>query len=274
MRTPTTTHTRIHYEQYTYLRTHAHAHTHTHTHNSAEYLEKNPDMLKYVCIEKLELILAHPAYKAMEEFHWEEAKDPETQCGKVCGDPHEYPKTFKEYLEMNGNDEHKAHEAFSASLEEEMKAHFDALVTHDDNIVGLYYSYEEAGCIDCIEKSIRRARTVAFISLVWAEGFRAYCSRSFENPVWMNTFSNPSMNYAIGLAQFTLIIALFIPGLNTEVLGLYVFEIEGMGWFMAIIGALSCLTLCEAYKIIGSRFFEKGELAGYEEDDSGIVKKA
>jgi len=243
------------------------------TPTKAEYLETNPDMLKYACIEKWELILAHPAYKAMEEFHWEEAKDPETPCGKVCGDPDVYPKTFKDVLEVNGRDEHKAHEAFKASLEEEMKAHFNASVTQDDNIVGLYYSYEDAGCIDCIEKSIRRARTVAFISLVWAEGFRGFCSRSFENPVWVKTFANPWMNYAMGLGQFTLIIALFIPGLNTEVLGLYVFEIQGMGWFMAVFGAVSCLFLCEVYKIIGARFFEKGELANYEEDESGIAKK-
>jgi len=243
------------------------------TPNKAEYLEKNPDMLKYECIEKLESILAHPAYKAMEEFHWKEAQDPETPCGKVCGDPDTYPKTYKDVLEVNGEDEDKAHEAFKTSLEEEMKAHFDALVTKDDNMVGLYYSYTDAGCVDCIEKSIRRARTVAFISLVWAEGFRAYCSRSFESPVWVNAFTNVHMNYAVSLAQVTLIAALVTPGLNTEVLGLYVHEIQGMGWFIAIIGAASCLIFCELYKVIGARFFEKGELANYEEDESGIAKK-
>jgi len=250
-----------------------HTLTHAHTHNSAEYLKNNPDMLKYECIEKLESILAHPAYKAMEEFHWQEAQDPKTPCGKVCGDLNTYPKTYKDVLEVNGEDEDKAHEAFKTSLEEEMKAHFDALVTKDDNMVGLYYSYTDAGCVDCIEKSIRCARTVAFISLVWAEGFRAYCSRSFESPVWVNAFKNVHMNYAVSLAQVTLIIALVTPGLNTEVLGLYVHEIQGMGWFIAIIGAASCLIFCELYKVIGARFFEKGELANYEEDESGIAKK-
>ncbi len=104
---------------------------------SLSHLEKNPDMLKYECIEKLESILAHPAYKALEEFHWQEAQDPETPCGKVCGDPDTYPKTYKDVLEVNGGDEDKAYEAFKTSLEEEMKAHFDALVTKDDNMVGL-----------------------------------------------------------------------------------------------------------------------------------------
>ena len=59
----------------------------------------------------------------------------------------------------------------------------------------------------CIETSIRRARTAAFISLVWAENFRAYCSRSFDNPVWVNTFANPTMNKAILFAQVALYVA-------------------------------------------------------------------
>jgi hypothetical protein len=51
-----------------------------------------------------------------------------------------------------------------------------------------------------VQESIRRARTVAFISLVWAENLRAYTSRSFENGVWVDTFANPSMNKAILMA--------------------------------------------------------------------------
>ncbi len=43
------------------------------------------------------------------------------------------------------------------------------------------------------------------------------CSRSFESPVWVNAFKNVHMNYAIAMAQLTLVIALVIPGLNTEV---------------------------------------------------------
>lgn len=230
-------------------------------------------MLKYDCIENLDLIFATPAFQAMAKYHWDEANDPETPCGKVCGDANAYPFKLDDFIKVNGGDEKKAKAAFQDTMKEEMKIHFDALVTNDDNIVGLYYSYENSGCINCIQKSIRRARTVAFISLVWAEGFRAYCSRSFDNPVWVNVFGNPSMNYAVGLAQFTLVLALFIPGLNTEVLGLYVYEIQGFGWFIASIGSVSCLFFCEVYKFFASRCVERAEFAGYEEDESGIVKK-
>ena len=47
-------------------------------------------------------------------------------------------------------------------------------------------------------------------------GCPRHCSRSFENPIWVNMFSNMSMNKAVLLAQVTLIIALYLPGLNTS----------------------------------------------------------
>ena len=50
---------------------------------------------------------------------------------------------------------------------------------------------------ECAKYSIRKARTVAFIALVWAENLRAYTARSFTRPIWVGTFSNPTMNKAI-----------------------------------------------------------------------------
>ena len=135
----------------------------------------------------------------------------------------------------------------------------------------VYTAHGNPDCEICIETSIRRARTSAFISLVWAENFRAYCSRSFERPVWEGTFSNPSMNKAILMAQISLYVALFLPGLNEDVLGLYVYEIHGFGWGIAFIGAISCLVGCELYKFIAGQYVEKEELAGYEEDEDGVV---
>ena len=129
------------------------------------------------------------------------------------------------------------------------------------------------GCRQCIDTSIRRARTTAFISLVWAEGFRAYCSRSFDNFVWVNTFNNPSMNKAVAMAQVTLVLALFIPGLN-EVLGLYPYEIHGFGVFLAFVGSVSCLIGCEAYKYFGKAFIEEAELANYEENEDGTTRQS
>ena len=130
----------------------------------------------------------------------------------------------------------------------------DSVIAATDGADGaLYTPHGNSDCEICIDQSIRRARTTAFISLVWAEGFRAYTSRSFESPVWVNMFSNMSMNKAVALAQITLVCALFIPGLNS-VLDLYVYEIHSWGFFLAFIGAFSCLVLCEIYK-----YFTKSE---------------
>jgi len=135
-----------------------------------------------------------------------------------------------------------------------------------------YYDFNEQ-CSACIEKSIRRARTSAFISLVWAEGFRAYCSRSFDNFVWVNTWANMSMNKAVLMAQVTLMLALFIPGLSDQVLGLYVYEIQGFGWFIAFVGAFSCLVFCEIYKFVSRGWIEGAELANYSEAGAGAGKQ-
>jgi magnesium-transporting ATPase (P-type) len=147
----------------------------------------------------------------------------------------------------------------------------DAVVAATTGATGaIWQAHGNSVCDICIDESVRRARTCAFIALVWAEGFRAYVSRSFENPVWVQTFSNMSMNKAVLLAQFTLVLALFIPGLSDSVLGLYVYEIHGFGWFLAIVGATSCLVFCELFKCYAKRFVETGELANYEEDETGM----
>ena len=105
-----------------------------------------------------------------------------------------------------------------------------------------------------------------------AGGPAANSSRSFDNGFWVDTvtFNNPSMNKAVLMAQVTLMIALFLPGLNTDVLGLYVYEIQGVGWFLAFVGALSSLFLCEVYKQHSlSPFAKSGEQAAlpvYEEN--------
>jgi len=136
---------------------------------------------------------------------------------------------------------------------------------------GTWQTHGNADCNVCIDESIRRARTCAFIALVWAEGLRAYVSRSFENPVWVGTFSNPSMNYAVGMAQVTLVIALFLPGLSDTVLGLYVYEIHWFGWFFAACGALSCLFFCELFKCWAKQYVEVGDLANYDENEMQVV---
>lgn len=149
-----------------------------------------------------------------------------------------------------------------------------AQTTMADNVAvgadgAIWTAHGNAKCDICIEQSIRRARTCAFIALVWAEGFRAYVSRSFENPFWVNMLGNTWMNYAVLMAQVTLGIALFVPGLSDTVLGLYVYEIHAFGWFLAAMGSLSCLFFCEVFKVFSKRFVEQEALAMYEEDADG-----
>jgi len=131
----------------------------------------------------------------------------------------------------------------------------DAEVASKSSYGAIYKPHGHQDCEVCVETSIRRARTCAFIALVWAENFRAYSSRSFENGVWVGMFSNPHMNKAILMAQASLYIALWLPGLNTEVLGLYVDEIHAFGWAIALMGAFSCLVFCELYKLVAKTYF-------------------
>jgi len=135
-------------------------------------------------------------------------------------------------------------------------------------------NYGGSQCDICIKESIRRARTCAFISLVWAEGFRAYVSRSFDQPVWVGTFDNPSMNKAVLMAQVTLAIALFCPGLGDEVLGLYPTEIHGFGWALALIGATACLVVCELFKCYSQRFVEVAEISDFSQAQSGTTEES
>ena len=91
--------------------------------------------------------------------------------------------------------------------------------------------------------------------------------------MWVNTFANPTMNKAILFAQVALYVALWLPGLNS-VLGLYVDEIHGFGWFIAFIGAIACLICCELYKFIAGKWVQLEALSGYEEDEDGSVKNS
>jgi hypothetical protein len=103
------------------------------------------------------------------------------------------------------------------------------------------------------------ARTVAFISLVFSENVRAYISRSFTNHVWVRPFDNRNMQYAIGLAEMCLMVAVFVPFLNTKILGLDGMKI-GIGWAIALAGPFGCLLLCEMYKVV-----TKHQIGLYEE---------
>merc|ERR1712149_152689 len=96
---------------------------------------------------------------------------------------------------------------------------------------------------------LAKARSVAFIALVWSENVRAYTSRSFDKLFVVDLLSNKHMQRAIGLAQAALYLALFLPGLS-DVLGLKGIEIDLKGWLAALLGAFATLFLCEASKLV------------------------
>merc|ERR1711881_513132 len=96
---------------------------------------------------------------------------------------------------------------------------------------------------------LAKARTVAFIALVWSENVRAYTSRSFDKFFVIDLLSNKYMQRAIGLAQAALYLALFLPGLS-DILELEGIEIDSKGWVAAFLGAVATLVLCEASKLV------------------------
>jgi len=96
---------------------------------------------------------------------------------------------------------------------------------------------------------VKKARTVAFISLVLSENIRAYCARSFDAPFWRNFLGNKYMQLAIVTAEVAMVLAVFLPGLN-DVLELQGIDIGGWGWGVAFIGPVGCVILCETLKIV------------------------
>ncbi|KAJ8604654.1 hypothetical protein CTAYLR_006531 [Chrysophaeum taylorii] len=131
-----------------------------------------------------------------------------------------------------------------------------------------FYDDDDDKIDECKKYSIRRARTVAFVALVWAENLRAFTARSFTKPVWVNTFNNRAMNKAVLLAQLCLYLGLFVPGLSTAVLGLFWDEIRWFGWVIAVCGAFSCGVGCELYKFLsGFVHIDDGVAAKYEKLD-------
>merc|ERR1712072_998887 len=92
---------------------------------------------------------------------------------------------------------------------------------------------EDILLLDDYEENLAKARTVAFISLVYSENVRAYIARSFDRPFWVNLFGNKEMQKAIVLAQICLYVAVLVPGVSDKILGLRGLEIGGWGWAVA-----------------------------------------
>merc|ERR1712159_940084 len=117
------------------------------------------------------------------------------------------------------------------------------------NVDEISEDIQEQGRHGYTANQLAKARTVAFIALVWSENVRAYTSRSFDKLFIVDLLSNRHMQRAIGLAQGALYLALFMPGLS-DVLGLHGIDIDSKGWLAALFGAVATLLLCEASKLV------------------------
>lgn len=98
------------------------------------------------------------------------------------------------------------------------------------------------------EINIYKARTVAFISLVWADNLRCYTARSFTQYFYIDFFSNSSMQWAVSIAQVSLYIGCFVPVISDQILGLYGMQIGIWGWAVSLGGPAMTLVLCEGLK--------------------------
>jgi len=129
--------------------------------------------------------------------------------------------------------------------------------------------------LEDFDHKLMDARTVAFISLVWAENVRSYTSRSFNKPVWVNFLGNRDMQKAIVLAQFALYCAVLIPVFSDTILGLRGVNIGGFGWLLAILGPVGCVILCELAKLITawqSAQYQKGLAQRREAEEKEQLK--
>jgi magnesium-transporting ATPase (P-type) len=104
--------------------------------------------------------------------------------------------------------------------------------------------------VDNFEENLAKARTVAFISLVYSENIRAYIARSFDKPFWVNLCGNKEMLKAVVLAQLALYIAVLVPGVSDKILGLRGLDIGLWGWAVSLIGPVATVIFCELAKII------------------------
>jgi len=98
-----------------------------------------------------------------------------------------------------------------------------------------------------------RARTTAFVCVVFCENIRAYTSRSFDMPVYKGCLDNKAMQRAIFMAQVCLYIVIFLPVLSDTIMTLGGTDLlfnKPEGFVFAVIGAIACLALCEIYKVI------------------------
>ena len=95
------------------------------------------------------------------------------------------------------------------------------------------------------------SRTMAFATLILAELFRAYASRSEHTSVFkLGLFSNKSMNYAVAFSLLLLIAVIYIPTVNTIFSNV---ALPALAWVPILLLALIPFSANEIYKLIRYR---------------------
>lgn len=128
--------------------------------------------------------------------------------------------------------------------------------------------------IDNYQAKLDKARTVAFITLVYSENIRAYIARSFDRPFWNDFLGNRQMQKAIILAQICLYVAVLCPGISDQILWLRGMEIGLWGWIVSFVGPIATVILCELAKLItyvqNSRYQSKLRRQREDKDAGGM----
>jgi magnesium-transporting ATPase (P-type) len=146
-----------------------------------------------------------------------------------------------------------------------------------DDITSMIQEEKKLG-LTTTSDQLRKARTTAFISVVWSENVRAYTSRSFDRPFFVDMFTNKAMQKAIGLAQAALYVVIFTPVVSKDIFGLQGAIIGLDGWIIAIAGSVVCLLLCELYKFVSkeqiNRFRKRVQEQQDKEEEDRLAKFA
>merc|ERR1719313_1510238 len=132
-----------------------------------------------------------------------------------------------------------------------------------EDIIKMIQEEESAGVeyVRSTSYQLMRARTAAFVCVVWCENFRAYTSRSFDRWVFEGLLDNVAMQKAIFMAQCALYFVILTPVVRSDIMNLEGTELGALGWAIGIGGGFLCLFICELYKVATrsqiARFQEK-----------------
>jgi potassium/sodium efflux P-type ATPase len=123
--------------------------------------------------------------------------------------------------------------------------------------------------------NLMRARTAAFVCVVWCENFRAYTSRSFDRWVCEGLLDNAAMQKAIFMAQCALYFVILTPVVRDDIMNLEGQRLGPEGWVVGISGGILCLGVCEIYKFATraqiARFREKVKEQQIKVSEEGAV---